>query len=413
MEQLQAIRGMKDLLGDEAKKFSYIIDIAREIAKNYCFAENFFPLLEEVEVFKRSLGDSSDVVTKEMYDFEDKSGKQITLRPEFTAQIMRSVISNSMYQELPKKIFTYGPLFRYERPQKARQRQFHQLNYEFIGNDSYLADFELIMMAVSLFEKLGIKDKLKLEINSLGCGESRNAYRNKLVEYFSKHKASLSSDSQKRLDTNPLRILDSKDEADKKIIKDAPEFSESYTESAKKYFKQLLEMLDKNNVEYFVNKKLVRGLDYYSHTVFEFTTDLLGSQNAVAAGGRYDDLILQLGGKKTASIGFAAGVERIMCLLDDEIEDEIKYAVVPVSDAQINDCYSLLQEIRSNKVKAEIVLGKSNFSKRMQKAQKLNPQYVVIYGADELLNNEVRHKNLATSVEVSESKDNFIASLRE
>ncbi|MGB1539907.1 MAG: histidine--tRNA ligase, partial [Rickettsiales bacterium] len=331
--KLQPVRGTHDLLPQECRQHRYIADTARNTAGLYGFEEIVTPIFEFTDVFKRTLGDTSDVVSKETYTFCDRGGEEITLRPEFTAGIARAFISHGLKDQTPLKYFYHGPAFRYERPQKGRQRQFHQIGVEMLGVPEAAGDVELIALAAQTLAALGLKDHVKLELNTLGDAESRKAYRAALVEYFSDHKSKLSEDSQRRLELNPLRILDSKDEGDKAINEGAPQNSEYFTPQAAEFFAQTQEGLENIGISFYLNPRLVRGLDYYCHTVFEFTTDALGAQNTVLAGGRYDSLVSIMGGPDTPGTGWAAGVERLAALLEYEPPANRPVAMIPIGEA--------------------------------------------------------------------------------
>ncbi len=317
MTSLKPVRGTHDLLGEDAWRHRHVVEAFRDFAGRYGFSELATPIFEFTEVFQRTLGETSDVVQKEMYTFEDRGGERVTLRPEFTAGIARAFISGGMAQNVPCKFFSHGPVFRYERPQKGRLRQFHQINLEVLGVPENQADVEVIALASDLLADLGIGDKTTLELNTLGDSESRGAYRKVLVDYFSAHKGDLSDDSKARLERNPLRILDSKDAGDRDLIERAPRMADYLNSVSADFFAGVREGLDRIGITYAVNDRLVRGLDYYTHTAFEFTTTFLGAQGAVIAGGRYDGLIEQMGGKSTPGIGWAGGIERLGMLLED------------------------------------------------------------------------------------------------
>ncbi|MGI4800141.1 MAG: histidine--tRNA ligase, partial [Janthinobacterium lividum] len=314
-EALQPVRGTRDLIGDEQRRHAHVIETARRVAGLYGLEEWATPIFEETRVFARTLGDTSDVVTKEMYTFEDRGGDSVTLRPENTAGVCRALLSNGLTQSLPQKVFYAGPMFRYERPQKGRYRQFHQIGAELIGAPEPLADAEIIALGWHILTVLGIADSVVLELNTLGDATSRDAYRAALVAYFTAHKESLSSDSLNRLEHNPLRILDSKDEGDKALVRDAPTIQPSLTTEAAAFYDGLKTHLGRFGVPFRENPRIVRGLDYYSHTAFEFVTDQLGAQGTVMGGGRYDGLMQQMGGPAIPAVGWAAGVERLSMLL--------------------------------------------------------------------------------------------------
>ncbi len=381
---MQPVRGTKDYIFDDAEKFEAIINIAKNTAKNFNFKTIHTPIFEETQVFSRSMGEESDVVSKEMYSFDTKGGENITLRPEFTAGIVRAFISNGLQQHTPLKLFSYGAAFRYERPQKGRQRQFHQVNFEYFGNPEPNADAEMIFCASQLLEKLGISENLSLNINSLGDTESRKNYQAHLVEYLEKYFNDLSEDSKRRLAKNPLRILDSKDETDKKIVANAPKISDYLNDYSKSFFDNLINLISgKINAKININPAIVRGLDYYSHTVFEFIleSENLGSQNTILAGGRYDGLIEQMGGKPTPAIGFAAGVERLM--LSANIVNKEENLIAIISD--FNDkALETSINLRKNNIKTEIIfLGK--FAKKIQKADKIGAKYILFIFENEKL----------------------------
>lgn len=389
----QSVRGTYDLYGEAKKKTKLVTRIGESVVEKYGFEEIETPIFEFTEVFARNLGDTSDIVTKEMYCFEDRGGESLTLRPEGTAGAIRAFVSNGMQQNLPSKLYYQGPMFRYERPQKGRQRQFTQFGVELLGAEVPQADVEVIAMAYEFLEKLGLQGQVVVEVNSLGDEESRNAYRTKLVEYLRGHYDELSDDSKARLERNPLRILDSKEDCDKEVVENAPLYADSLNEKSKEFFKQVLEGLDKLGIKYRVNNRLVRGLDYYSHTVFELVTDKLGAQGTVLAGGRYDGLVAQMGGGDVAGIGWACGVERLAMLLDKPVEIERPIAVVPVCDDVNVDAVEIAQKLRLSGLKVEQGYS-GNMKKRMVRANKINARAAVIIGPDELAKGEVVVKNL-------------------
>ncbi len=389
----QSVRGTYDLYGEAKKKTKLVTRIGESIVEKYGFEEIETPIFEFTEVFARNLGDTSDIVTKEMYCFEDRGGESLTLRPEGTAGAIRAFVSNGMQQNLPLKLYYQGPMFRYERPQKGRQRQFTQFGVELLGAEVPQADVEVIAMAYEFLEKLGLQGQVVVEVNSLGDEESRNAYRTKLVEYLRGHYDELSDDSKARLERNPLRILDSKEECDKAVVENAPLYADSLNEKSKEFFKQVLEGLDKLGIKYRVNNRLVRGLDYYSHTVFELVTDKLGAQGTVLAGGRYDGLVAQMGGGDVAGIGWACGVERLAMLLDKPVETERPIAVIPVCDDVNVNAVEIAQKLRLSGLKVEQGYS-GNMKKRMVRANKINARAAVIIGPDELAKGEVVVKNL-------------------
>lgn len=394
MTALQPVRGVHDIMPETMRAHRHVIDRARTAALRSGFHEIATPIFEFTQVFARTLGDTSDIVTKEMYTFEDKGGDSLTLRPENTAGVARAFISCGLQQNIPWKVFYAGPMFRHERPQKGRLRQFHQVGVELIGVDQPLADIEVVGLGYQLLADLGLKDKVQLEINTLGDQESRDAYRAKLVDYLSAYTADLSEDSRSRLDKNPLRILDSKNEGDRKIIADAPLMHDSLTNDARAYFDAVLDGLTKLAIPYSLNSKLVRGLDYYCHTAFEFTTDLLGAQSAVLAGGRYDGLIPLMGGPKMPGIGWAAGIERLAMLIEDQTPSAPRPIVfIPMGDAAEATSMVLAHQLRANGFFVD--LGYSgNMKKRLNRANKVDAIAAVIIGDDELARNEATLRDM-------------------
>jgi histidyl-tRNA synthetase len=396
--KLQPARGTHDILEDEYRQFDHVAKTARDVATLYGFKQIATPIFEFTEIFKRTLGEESDVVGKEMYSFEDRGGESLTLRPEFTAGIARAFISNGLQQQLPLKLFTTGPLFRYERPQKGRMRQFHQINFEILGAQEPLADIEAIALGWHVIQALGVADKIKLEINSLGDSESRIKYREELVKYLSGYKDKLSEDSLRRLDTNPMRILDSKNEGDKEIIKNAPLISEHYSAAAKEFFDEVQAGLGALGIPYTLNQKLVRGLDYYCHTAFEFTTDALGSQNAVLAGGRYDGLIGAMGGQDTPAVGFAGGIERLMALVNSKIPAKRPIVIIPIGEHAEKQSVSLTSELRKAGFYIEIGYN-GNVKKRFKKADNANACAAIVFGDEELEKHLVKLKDFDSGKE--------------
>ena len=383
MSQLQPVRGTHDLLPDEMRRYRHVVDTARDAAECAGYLEIETPIFEFSEVFKRTLGDTSDIVTKEMYTFTDRGGETITLRPENTASVARAFISEGLAQHTPLKYFYSGPMFRYERPQKGRLRQFHQTGVELIGVADPLGDVEIIAVGVEFLHRLGVWDRCHLEINSLGDGESRKVYRDVLVSYLSGHKDKLSKESLERLERNPMRILDSKDDGDKAIVANAPVYSEHLNQGSKDFFSRVLEGLEAIGIPHAVNPRLVRGLDYYCHTCFEIISDDLGAQGTVMGGGRYDGLIGIMGGPETPGVGWASGVERCMMLLKDEPAARRPIALVPIGDEAEREALILANKIRRAGLPAD--LGYSgNMGKRMKRANKVKARVAVILGETEL-----------------------------
>ena len=395
MDKIQSVRGTKDIFPIEMIKYNSVIDKARSVSKLFGFDEASFPLIEKSQVFTRPLGESSDVVSKETYSFDDRGGDSITLRPEGTAGIIRAVLSEEKLNDLPLKYFYSGPMFRYERPQKGRLRQFTQIGIESIGNPNAIEDVEVILCGIKILNRLGINKNCILNINTLGDTVSRNEYRENLVKYFLKHESKLSKLSKNRLVLNPLRILDSKENEDQDIIMNAPLFSSFLNNSSIDHFEKVLNYLKKSKVEFVHNEKLVRGLDYYCHTTFEFITEDLGSQGTVLGGGRYDGLSEMLGGPHIPAVGFAAGVDRLAMM--SKLNDVLPMAVsiLPIQRENFDYCYSLLNTLRDKDIKAEIYPG-GNVSKYLKKINKKNQKIVILVGDKEIQNKKVILKNLST-----------------
>lgn len=391
MNKLQPVRGTHDLLPDEFAKFLAIQNLARDISAKYGFREMATPIFEFTDVFARTMGETSDVVTKEMYTFKDRGDESLTLRPEFTAGVVRAFISNGLQQQLPLKLFTTGPVFRYERPQKGRQRQFHQLNFEWLGAKGADSDVEVIAMAADLLQKLGIK--AELQVNSLGDTDTRANYHAELVKYFSAHKESLSEDSKIRLEKNPMRILDSKNEGDRKLVAGAPQFSEHFTAEAAEYFRLVQTGLGALGIEFSVNQKLVRGLDYYNHTVFEFVSGDLGAQNTVLAGGRYDGLVSTMGGPETPAVGWGAGLERLMLLAQLEVSQPKPICVIAGSDEIKIEALKIAQRLRAHGKIVEVA-AQNNIGKALKFANKIGAIQAVIIGEDEFKKGVAQVKDL-------------------
>jgi histidyl-tRNA synthetase len=349
-------------------------------------------------VFSRTLGETSDVVMKEMYSFEDRGGDSVTLRPEATAGICRALVTNGLTQSLPQKVFYTGPMFRYERPQKGRYRQFHQIDVELIGPAEPLADAEVIACGWDILQALGVAGDTVLEVNTLGDKESRAAYRDALVAYFTGHQATLSADSLARLDRNPLRILDSKDTADRRIVADAPTIAAYLTEPAAAFYARLQEHLARFGVPFVENPRIVRGLDYYGHTAFEFVTTKLGAQGAVMAGGRYDGLVQEMGGPPTPAVGWAAGIERLAMLLETPPPAPAPVAVVPIGEAAEAAALSVLQSLRHAGIRAEMAY-RGNLRRRMERANRIGARAAVILGDDDISRGVAQVKDLATGAQ--------------
>lgn len=403
MSKLQPARGTRDIYGEESRNMTAVVDIFQRVATSYGFEELSTPIFEFTEVYKRPLGESSDIVSKEMYTFDShardaKESEELTLRPEFTAGICRAFISNGMQQNLPCRYMSSGPAFRRERPQKGRYRQFHQINAELFGQADPEADVDLIAMAWRILKELGLGDKVVLRLNTLGDRESRAAYRGALVAYFEQHKTSLSEDSLRRLDSNPLRILDSKDEGDAKIVAGAPLMSASMNEASCEFFDLVKKGLDASGVPYVLDERLVRGMDYYCHTAFEFVTTELGAQGTVLAGGRYDGLIEQLGGPPTPGVGWAGGIERLAMLSEMGDAPARPIVIMPMGEAATLKAFSLAEDIRA--AGHQVVADRSgNLKKRLNRANKANARFAVVIGDNELETGVAALKNLDSGVQ--------------
>jgi histidyl-tRNA synthetase len=374
----KASRGTKDIFGPAAEAFAFVVQTFERIRKLYRFRRVEMPVFERTEVFGRSIGETTDIVSKEMYSFEDRGGESLTLRPEFTAGIARAYLTSGWQQYAPLKVATHGPLFRYERPQKGRYRQFHQLDAEIIGAAEPQADVELLAMADQLLKELGIADGVTLQLNTLGDADSREAWRAALVEHFRSVMGELSEDSQERLEKNPLRILDSKDERDRRFVADAPKIDQFLSAEAQDYFGQVCAGLEAAGVAWTRNEALVRGLDYYRHTAFEFVTDRLGAQGTVLGGGRYDGLIETLGGPHTPAVGWAAGIERLAMLVREVVEEPVAAILVVEDDSALAHAWSALRRLRDNGISADLIATGSP-RKRYDKAVKRSPGAILTF----------------------------------
>lgn len=395
--KLQPARGTQDILPEMARAFRVIDGISCSMANLYGYEEIDTPIFEFSEVFHRTLGETSDMVSKETYTFADRGGDSLTLRPEGTAGIARAFITNGLAQNLPLKFYYSGPMFRYERPQKGRYRQFHQLGVECLGLETPTADVECLSLAYDILSAIGLRDKVQLEINSLGDMESRQKHRDLLVEYLKDYEAQLSADSKLRLQKNPLRILDSKDEGDKKIVANAPLLRDCLNQASKDFFAQVLAGLDILRIGYKINDRLVRGIDYYTHTVFEFVTTELGAQGTVLAGGRYDGLIEQMGGPKTPGVGWASGIERLSLLLasDKNQAKPFDIAVISADPTAEQKCLRLAHELRIADLKVELIPG-NNVGKKMKRANKIGARYALIIGDLEVKSESITVKDLVS-----------------
>lgn len=413
VQSIKTVKGMRDILDDKMSIHNTIMYYAMLVARGAGFRQIQTPILEYSEIFHSTLGDTSDIVTKETYTFEDRDGRLLTMRPEFTAAVVRAFITNGLTQTLPQKFFSCGPLFRHERAQKGRYREFNQINVEYIGAKTFKSDVEIITLAQRMLELFSIEKAITLEINTLGDDESRGRYRNILIEYFNDNISSLSEESRSKIYKNPLRILDSKIDTDKKIINNSPKIKEYLNSESKNYYENILELLKKLDVRYKENDKIVRGMDYYNHTVFEFTTDILGAQNAIIAGGRYNKLVHNMGGPCTSAIGFAGGVERIeemitiMKVKEKFLCKQISIGIIPVENYAEEKALILANELRDKSI--DKICSHLNFNilleydtslkKSMKKYDAAKVDAVVIIGEEELKDNSVNIRDMNTGIE--------------
>ena len=406
---ISVLKGMKDRHSDDVRKYDFIVDTAKKVFSKYGFERIITPILEETELFRRSVGDETDVVSKEMYEFKDKGNRSVSMRPEGTAGVVRAYLEAGLHKSDPiVKWFYNGPMYRYEAPQKGRYREFHQVGAEIFGIRSPYLDAEIIRMGCEFLEKLGITG-LTVEINSLGNIESRKKYIEDLKAFMAERLDKLSEDSKKRYEKNPLRALDSKDKGDQEQFKDAPKLYDYLDEESKKYFEDTKKYLELLNIKYVENSKLVRGLDYYSDTVFEIKSDKLGAQATVLAGGRYDRLLEILDNVKIPAIGFAAGMERIAMLMDENLIENKENGVYIVYFDDTKEYFiKTLEELRKNDIKASFDYNPKSFGAQMKKANKINAEYVLILGEDEQKENAVTLKKFSTGEQEKYSLDEVI-----
>jgi histidyl-tRNA synthetase len=396
--RLQPVRGMHDILPEDGLRHRHVIETARTIAGLYGYRPIETPIVEPSAVFQRTLGDTSDIVTKEMYTFEDRGGESLTLRPEGTAGVARAFITAGLAQAVPCKFFYSGPMFRYERPQKGRQRQFYQVGVELLGAPEPEGDAEVIAMAARLLEALELAGNTVLHLNSLGDLESRQAYRVALLDYLRPRAEALSEESRLRLERNPLRILDSKDERDRAIVADAPRFDAYLNAASREFFAAVCRDLTRLGVAYEVDPRLVRGLDYYTHTAFEFVSDALGAQATVLAGGRYDGLIGAMGGPETPGVGWAAGVERLSMLCAEPPAPPRPLTVMPVSEAEQGIALEVADRLRRAGIAVDMAY-RGNLKKRMKHANRVGARAAVILGEEEVARGLAKVRNLDTGEE--------------
>ncbi len=399
MANIQAIRGMHDVLPEQTPLWQYAEKIIRDVLANYGYSEIRLPIVEKTELFKRSIGEVTDIVEKEMYTFDDRNGDSLTLRPEGTAGCLRACLEHGLLHNQVHRLWYYGPMYRHERPQKGRYRQFFQFGVETYGMESADIDAELLLLTDRLWTRLGIRSKVRLQLNSLGTIAERLIYREALVTYFQRHLAVLDEDSLRRLMTNPLRILDTKNPAMQDVVTNAPELMDYLGEESRAHFYSILETLNTLGVSYEINTRLVRGLDYYSKTVFEWVTDELGSQGTICAGGRYDGLIEQLGGKANHAVGFAMGMERLLLLLETihvELDAAVNVYVIRVGDQAQKVGLHLVEQLRSDipTLKLQLDCAGGSIKSQFKKADKSGATYALILGEDEVSRGEIAIKSL-------------------
>lgn len=408
---IQAIRGMNDCLPTQSPLWQKVEGTVKDVISAYGYSEVRMPIVEMTHLFSRAIGEVTDVVEKEMYTFEDRNGDSLTLRPEGTAGCVRAGIENGLLYNQEQRLWYLGPMFRHERPQKGRYRQFHQFGVEVFGLNGPDVDAELIMMTARLWRKLGIHEHVRLELNSIGSLEARANYREALVDFLMQHEAILDDDCKRRMHTNPLRVLDTKNPDIQAVLSDAPKLSAYLDEESKQHFAGLCELLDAAGIQYTINEKLVRGLDYYNRTVFEWITDSLGAQGTVCGGGRYDGLVEQLGGKATPAVGFAMGVERLVLLMETLALDETRPAVdvymVTAGEGTLIAGMKLAETLREQVPGLRVMthFGGGNFKKQFKRADKVGASVALVLGEDEVANNQVTFKDLKGGEQLTISQD--------
>lgn len=421
MAKIQAIRGMNDLLPSESPVWQYLEKTVKDLLSQYAYQEIRMPIVEQTELFKRSIGEVTDIVEKEMYTFEDRNGDSLTLRPEGTACCVRAADQHGLLFNQTQKLWYAGPMFRHERPQKGRYRQFHQIGVECFGFASADMDAELIMLTAKLWQKLGISEHVKLELNSLGLPEERAAFKAELVSFLNQHVDQLDEDSQRRLESNPLRVLDSKNPQTQAILKDAPKLAAYFGDETRAHFETLKSYLDAAGIAYELNPNLVRGLDYYSKTVFEWVTTSLGAQGTVCAGGRYDGLVKQLGGKPTPGVGFAMGVERLVLMLQAlecipaQVHQLVDVFIVASGEGTELKAFELAESLRSELgLRVMQNMGGGSFKSQMKKADKSGASLALILGENELAQQKVVLKYLQQAQDQVElALDNYLEPIKE
>jgi histidyl-tRNA synthetase len=411
MPGLQPVRGTQDLLPGAARRHRQVSETARAAAALYGFDEIVTPIFEFTEVFARPIGEHTDIVAKEMYSLEDRGGEKLSLRPENTAGVVRAVLSNGLTQATPLKFFYSGPMFRYERPQKGRFRQFHQIGVELLGVAQAQADIEVIALGKRILDALGIGERVELQINTLGDIDTRIRYRTMLVEYYSKWRGDLSEDSQRRLVGNPLRILDSKDERDIEINKSAPIMNHYLSSDSQDFFSRVKAGLGRLGIDARENNRLVRGLDYYTHTVFEFVTTELGAQGTVLAGGRYDGLVQLMGGPEMAGVGWAAGIERLALLIDEPAKPARPIALVPIGDQAEATAQLLAEELRTADFAVDVAYS-GNLQRRMRRADRIGARAAVLFGTDELAAGTLTLRDFDSGEQSAVRRDELVSRLK-
>lgn len=411
--KIQAIRGMNDILPDQSSVWLYLEKTVADVVKSYGYQQIRFPIVENTDLFKRGVGETTDIVEKEMYTFDDRNGESLTLRPEGTASCVRAADQAGLLFNQTQRLWYTGPMFRYERPQKGRYRQFHQIGVESFGMATADIDAELIILSARLWQKLGLLEHVELQLNTIGLASEREAYKAALVEYLTEFKDQLDEDSQRRLSTNPLRVLDSKDESTQAILKNAPNLEDFLGEESQAHFDLLQAILKANGIPYVINRRLVRGLDYYGKTVFEWVTTHLGSQATVCAGGRYDGLVEQLGGKSTPAVGFAMGIERLVLLLEtlNLIPDAAKFStdvfVISMGDDAELASFVLAERLREENSNLVVLrhCGGGNFKNQMKKADRSEARFTIVLGQDEIDKGICQLKDMSTGEQQPHSID--------
>ncbi len=400
---VQAVRGMRDVLPDAARRWRHVESVVQQVLRTFAYEEVHLPLLEFTELFARGVGEATDIVEKEMYTLADRDGDSLSLRPEGTASCVRVLQEHGLLYNQTQRVCYAGPMFRYEKPQKGRYRQFYQIGAEVFGFAGPDVDAELIQMGAQIWRALGLEQHLRLEINTLGDGNARKAYRDALVAYLTPLQAELDADSQRRLQTNPLRILDAKAAQTQALLKSAPQLPDFVDEHSAAHFARLRELLDGMQINYVCNPKLVRGLDYYTHTVFEWITEDLGAQGTVCAGGRYDGLVERLGGRPTPAVGFALGLDRLLLLHEAVCADNPGFAenaadvyICYANDALLSHGLELAARLRREKLRVRLHMGGGNFKKQLKRADACGAGWAVLLGEDEVNSGTLSLKNLTS-----------------